>query len=172
VALALGAVDLLVRRGVALHLDVAGDGPLRPHLAAEIRRRGLEEHVTLLGMLPREQLLALYGRADLFVFPSLHDSSGNVVLEALSRGLPVVCLDLGGPQLYVDESCGVVVGTAGRDRVGVEAALADAIAAVLAQPGRLGAMSRAAAEHAARQSWDAVVARAYGVIGQRFGWAA
>jgi glycosyltransferase involved in cell wall biosynthesis len=171
VALALGAVDELAQRGVDVHLDIAGDGPLRPHLEAEIVRRGLQRRVALLGMVPRDELLGLYGRADLFLFPSLHDSSGNVVLEALSRGLPVVCLDLGGPQLYIDESCGVVVSTAGRDRAAVEQALADAIGNLLTQPARLAAMSKAAAEHAARQSWDAVVARAYAVIEARIGWA-
>ena len=172
VAIAVGAVDLLVRRGLDVSLDIAGDGPLRPHLEKEIRRRGLGERVRLLGMVPRADLFALYGRADLFVFPSLHDSSGNVVLEALSRGLPVVCLDLGGPRLYVDEDCGVVVSTAGRGREQVEAALADAIAGVLAEPGRLQAMSRSAVVHAARQSWNAVVSRAYRVISQHVGWAA
>ena len=129
-----------------------------------VRERMLRSEVDLAG------LLALYGQADLFVFPSLHDSSGNVVLEALSRGLPVVCLDLGGPWLYVDDSCGVVVRTAGYDRTGVEQALAEAIGKLIAHPARLAAMSRAAFEHAARQSWDEVVAQAYAVIGARVGW--
>jgi glycosyltransferase involved in cell wall biosynthesis len=50
-----------------------------------------------------------YLRHDALLFPSLHDSSGNVVLEALSSGLPVVCLDVGGPALLVDPSCGFKV---------------------------------------------------------------
>jgi glycosyltransferase involved in cell wall biosynthesis len=170
VALAIGATARLVREGLDVQLDIAGDGPLRPHLAAEITRHGLCDRVCLRGAIPRADLLALYGQADLFVFPSLHDSSGNVVLEALSRGLPVVCLDLGGPRLYVEDSCGVVVRTAGSDRTGVEQALAEAIGTLIAQPARLAAMSRAAFEHAARQSWDEVVAQAYAAIGARVGW--
>ena len=47
------------------------------------------------------KLFDQYQTHDLFVYPSLHDSSGNVVLEALSFGLPVVCLDLGGPAQIV-----------------------------------------------------------------------
>ena len=42
----------------------------------------------------------LFGSHDLFLFPSLHDSGGFVVLEALSHGLPVVCLDLGGQRMW------------------------------------------------------------------------
>ncbi len=170
VALALGAVAQLVERGTPVRLDIAGDGPLRAHLAAEIAARGLQNSVRLLGAIPRDELLSLYGQADLFVFPSLHDSSGNVVLESLSRGLPVVCLDLGGPQLYLDASCGVVVPTADRSRAQVEAAIADAITRLLATPARLAELSRCAAEHAARQTWAAAVQGAYAHIGQRLQW--
>jgi glycosyltransferase involved in cell wall biosynthesis len=169
-SLALGALAVLVRAGHDVTLDIAGDGPLRRHLQQEAEALGIAARVRFLGTLPREQLMERYHEADLFVFPSLHDSSGNVVLEALSRGVPVVCLDLGGPQLYIDETCGVVVSTAGLDRAGVEQALAATIGGLLGEPARLAAMSKAAAEHAARQSWDAVVARAYGEIESRIGW--
>jgi glycosyltransferase involved in cell wall biosynthesis len=55
--------------------------------------------------LPQEKLFEQYQTHDLLVYPSLHDSSGNAVLEALSFGLPVVCLDLGGPaQIVTSES--------------------------------------------------------------------
>lgn len=171
VAIALGAVRRLVQQGHDVEFDIAGDGPLRAHLADCIARAGLQGCVRMLGSIPRTELMALYGRADLFLFPSLHDSSGNVVLESLSRGLPVVCLDLGGPRYYVDESCGVVVPTRNLSRQDVEHALADVVVALLKQPGRIAKMSRAATEHAARQSWSAVVGQAYGVICARFGWA-
>jgi glycosyltransferase involved in cell wall biosynthesis len=171
VALALGATARLVQAGVDVSLHVAGAGPLAAYLAQQVVLLGLQERVHLLGAIPREELLALYAQADLFVFPSLHDSSGNVVLEALSRGLPVVCLDLGGPQLYVDTTCGVVVPTRGLSRAQVEEALARAIAQVLADPARLASLSQHAGAHAQRQSWAAAVGGAYSVIRQRLQWA-
>jgi glycosyltransferase involved in cell wall biosynthesis len=167
VAIALGATARLVHEGLDVQLDIAGDGPLRNHLDSEVARRGLQDHVKLLGAVPRLELLTLYGRADLFVFPSLHDSSGNVVLEALSRGLPVVCLDLGGPCTYVDASCGVVIATSGLSRRALEERLADELAALVRNPARVAALSRNAAEHAQRQSWEATVRNAYGVINAR-----
>jgi glycosyltransferase involved in cell wall biosynthesis len=124
----------------------------------------------MLGSIPRPELLERYRDADLFLFPSLRDSSGNVVLESLSRGLPVVCPDLGGPQHYVDEHCGIVVETGSRDRQSLEHAIAERISEVLADTQRLAAMSRAAHAHAERQSWPAVVANAYRVISGRLGW--
>jgi glycosyltransferase involved in cell wall biosynthesis len=170
-ALALGATSRLVQAGVDVSLHLAGAGPLAAYLAHQVSLLGLQERVHLLGAIPREELLALYAQADLFVFPSLHDSSGNVVLEALSRGLPVVCLDLGGPQLYVDASCGVVVSTRGLSRVQVEDALARAIGLLLADPTRLASLSQHAGAHAQRQSWEATVRGAYSVIQQRLQWA-
>lgn len=171
VALAVGAAALLVREGWNVTLDVAGDGPLRDHLADFVQAHGLQDRVRLLGMVPREELFALYARADLFVFPSLHDASGSVVLESLSRGLPVVCLDLGGPQNYVNPSCGLVIGTVGLTRPQVEKALAAAIAGVLADPQQLANLSRQAAIHARRQTWEATVSHSYEIIGNRLRWA-
>jgi glycosyltransferase involved in cell wall biosynthesis len=170
VALALGATARLISSGMNISLDIAGAGPLKEYLANQIAAHSLEDRVRLLGQVPRDELLELYARADLFVFPSLHDSSGNVVLEALSRGLPVVCLDLGGPQLYVNSSCGIVVSTAGRSRPQVEEALAAAISEVLTDRPRLTALSQQAAIHAQRQSWDLAIAHAYSLIHQRLKW--
>ena len=167
VALALAATARLVRSGLDVQLDIAGAGPLQAHLAQEITRHALQDRVRLLGAIPRAELMALYAAADLFVFPSLHDSSGNVVLEALSRGLPVVCLDLGGPATYVNASCGVVIATRGLSREALEGKLAEVLAALVTDPTRLASLSQHAAEHARRQSWEATVARAYRVIDSR-----
>ena len=167
VAIALNATVRMVRDGLDVQLDIAGDGPLRTFLIGEVARHGLQDRVKLLGVIPRPDLMSLYGRADLFVFPSLHDSSGNVVLEALSRGLPVVCLDLGGPSAYINDSCGVVIKTAGLSKRELENRLADVLAALVRDPVRVASMSRSASEHARRQSWEATVRNAYGVIGAR-----
>lgn len=170
VGLAVGAVARLVAMGRDVQLDIAGDGPLRSFLSRRIHALGLDRRVRLLGVVPREELFKLYAQADLFVFPSLHDAGGTVVLEALSRGLPVICLDLGGPPNFIDARSGVIVSTQDRSREEVVQALADAIAQALDQPGRLALLSRGAAEHARQQSWEVLVRRAYSLIHQRLNW--
>jgi glycosyltransferase involved in cell wall biosynthesis len=170
VLLAVNAADRLVKSGYDVHLDIVGDGSMHDRLVQTIERRQLTGRVQLLGKLPREDLLALYGRADLFLFPSLHDSGGSVVLEAFSRGLPVVCLDLGGPKHFVSADCGVVVATRDRSTAEVEAALASAIGTIFDQPGRLDAMAQAAAVEAARQTWALRVSTAYELVEQRLSW--
>ena len=64
-------------------------------------RRLVRDRVEFIPRVPQLKLFELYDTHDLLLFPSLHDSGGYVVLEALSHGLPVVCLDLGGPNEIV-----------------------------------------------------------------------
>ena len=49
--------------------------------------------------------------ADCFLFPSYHDSGGFVILEAMSRGVPVIALDLGGPGQIVNNNSGRIIKT-------------------------------------------------------------
>ena len=170
VFMAINAVNILIGWGCDVYLDIVGEGPLLGLLTNQVARLGIGARVNLLGKIPREELLSMYGRAHVFLFPSLHDSSGNVVLEALSRGLPVVCLDLGGPQRFLTPRCGVIVDTAGRSREQVESALASAVRAIIEDPELNGRMAEAAAQEASRQTWKARVDDAYGSIGRRLGW--
>jgi glycosyltransferase involved in cell wall biosynthesis len=93
-------------------------------------------------------LFELYDGHDLLLFPSLHDSSGGVVLEALCHGMPVVCLDLGGPKEIVTPNSGVIIGTSALKTAEVASRIAQQICEVLESPTKLtqlsfGAISRA-----------------------------
>lgn len=90
----------------AWSLRVLGDGPQRPRWQAEAARLGLRERVRFEGRLPFPQAVAAMHAADLFCFTSLRDTSGNVVLEALAAGVPVVCFDHQGVGDMVSEDCG------------------------------------------------------------------
>lgn len=170
IVLAIGALQLLVKAGYDVTLDIAGKGYLYSHILDVAERLNVRDRIRMLGMLPREELLHLYGEADLFVFPSLHDSSGNVVLEALSRGLPVICLDLCGPKYYVTSECGVVVSTDGKSTKEVEQGLANAISEIIISPDKLEKMSNAALQHARTQTWESRVVFAYSLIAERIMW--
>jgi glycosyltransferase involved in cell wall biosynthesis len=114
--------------------------------------------VTWVPWLERAAVMRAYAGHDAFLFPSLHDSSGNAVLEALSSGLPVVCIAAGGPAVLADPSCAFLVppGTPGE----TVNALADALAR-LADDTVLARSMVDAAVRRARQdfSWDRQVAR-------------
>lgn len=75
-----------------IHLVIAGTGPCEPDL-----RRRAPRHVTFLGHLDRKTFLPkLYASGDAFVFSSLTETLGLVVLEAMASGLPVVATPAGG----------------------------------------------------------------------------
>ena len=88
-------------------LDVVGEG--NDMAACVTEARSLGDRVKFHGKLPRADLARFYASADVFVFPSFREPSGNVVLEAMSHGLPLVVADNGGPGFAVDDSCGIRV---------------------------------------------------------------
>jgi glycosyltransferase involved in cell wall biosynthesis len=122
----------------ALTVLVAGDGPERERLEAEVRRLGLEGTVRLLGI--RRDVPALLDALDVAVLSSDYEGSPLSVMEYMAAGLPVVSTRVGGvPELVEDGREGLLVPP--RD----PAALADAIRRLLrdqAEAERLGANGR------------------------------
>jgi glycosyltransferase involved in cell wall biosynthesis len=90
-------------------LDFYGDGREREHLELAAEKAGLSGRVQFRGMVAREQVYAALRRADVLLFPSMHDASGYAVAEALALGCPVVCLDIGGPAMLVEQGNGTAV---------------------------------------------------------------
>jgi len=97
-----------------LSLNIIGAGPDKTRLANLVNDLGLGDSVHFLGALPPEEVRKHLEDSDIFVFPSLHDSGGFAVLEAMAAGLPVICMDLGGPGLAVTDSCGIKIRAADR----------------------------------------------------------
>lgn len=74
-----------------IELLITGDGPLLEEL-----KNKAPQNVTFTGYLTGQKLSSLYATADVFVFPSVTETYGNVVLEAMASGLPVVGVLAGG----------------------------------------------------------------------------
>lgn len=85
--LLLQAFTALRARGVAAHLCLCGDGPLRASLTEAARRTG---GVSFPGFVNQAELPSLYAAADGLVLPSHRETFGVVVAEAMHAGLPVV----------------------------------------------------------------------------------
>ena len=109
VHLALAAFAQAFRNHAGATFTIVGEGSSRPWLKEIADRLGIANQLTWRGWLPRQQLGSVYRGHDIFLYPSLRDSGGMVVLEALASGLPVVCLDLAGPGAIVDGRCGVAL---------------------------------------------------------------
>lgn len=88
-------------------LTIVGSGPEESRLRVLIHNLHLEDKVDLPGAIPRDDLLSKMANSDVLLFPSLRDGGGTVVIEAMSAAKPVVCLDIGGPGLHINEECGI-----------------------------------------------------------------
>lgn len=120
-----------------------------------------KKEIEYISRIPQDQLLKLYQTYDLFLFPSFRDSGGMVVLEALEQGLPVICLDLGGPGQIVNETCGRVITTKGKSEKEVVTSISKAILELQQDPDLLNQLSEGAIRRAAEFTWEKTVARVY-----------
>lgn len=97
------------RENPKLRLRLAGEGPESPRERAWVEAHELNEVITFSGRRTHAEMAEEFSNADVFVFPSIRDTSGAIVLEAMACGLPVVCLDHQGARLMVGENAGIRV---------------------------------------------------------------
>jgi len=85
-------------------LVIAGEGPAEKSLHALGKALNLEDNLKFIGYLDREtELNACYAAADVFVFSSLSETQGLVLLEAMAQGTPVVAIaELGTKSILVE----------------------------------------------------------------------
>ncbi len=110
------ALALLVGRRPGIVLELVGDGPERGRILERARRRGVAEHLRLLGARSSEDVQATLAGARAFALPSVRLPSGRMegipvaLMEAMASGVPVVASRLSGiPELVRDEETGLLV---------------------------------------------------------------
>ena len=104
-------------------LTICGDGPEKGKLQRVAADLGIDTRVTFAGRVERKTLLErMRTEFDVFLFPSLHDDAGWVVAEAVSAGLPVICIDRGGPPVLAG-AAGIAVACSDREAIIHELAL-------------------------------------------------
>jgi len=145
--LALDALRILRAVAPSATLELVGEGPERPRLEAMAVRLGVADRLVWTPWSPRSEIFAKMRRSDVFIFPSLRDGGGAVVVEAMASGLPVVCLDVGGPGFHVRDGYGVKIRPGRPDAVAAE--LAAAVGRFWCDPGLRDRVGRAARERAA-----------------------
>lgn len=129
-----------------VHWLVVGDGPLKNELLKDA-----PENMTLTGYLSGKELAKTYATSDLFVFPSGSETFGNVVLEALACGVPVVGADAGGVRSIVKiGETGLLCPEKNSQ------AFTSAIVTLLKNPQLRRTMSEAGLSYAKEQSWDKI----------------
>jgi glycosyltransferase involved in cell wall biosynthesis len=139
------AAEALVKRRLPIRVLIGGEGRLRPILEAEIKSRGLEGSVSLVGF--QSDVRGFLSSLDVYVQSSRSEGFGISLLEALAVGLPCVATDVGGTAELLGGDTGVLVPA---EDAG---SLAEALER-LCSPSVRSSVARNAVEVAARYSID------------------
>jgi len=151
--LAIKAFKLFSDRYPDSDFTIAGSGPEERHLRSLINQLGLNDKVHLAGAIPRDDVMRSIASCSVVLFPSLRDGGGTVVIEAMSSGKAVICLDIAGPGLHITEECGIKVAPA--DPEVTMARLADAVERLYLDEDLRKKMGEAARERADQNyRWD------------------
>ena len=151
--LLLSAYDAIQRRQPRARLVFVGDGPE----VTSLRTRCPDAVFT--GTHTNEYLAAHYASGDVFLFPSLTETFGNVTIEAMASGLAVVAYDYAAAAAHIVHGDNGLL--AAYDKPEEFVRLADEL---IADPGRIRAFGAAARQTAEPLDWDRVVAQLEGLF--------
>lgn len=141
------ALERVAEARPSARLLIVGDGPARGELERRLPR------ARFVGYRTGEDLADQYAAADLFAFASRTETFGNVILEAMASGLPVVAVAEGGPTDIVrDGQTGFLIGPGEGPHK-----FADAVIRLVDDGDTRRSMAAAARDYAERQSWDAIM---------------
>lgn len=150
----------LVERRSDVVLMLVGRGPQSEELEELARELHVDDRVIFAGAVPHDQVAHYMAAADLFTFPSIVETQGLVLVEALAAGTPVVAARAtGATDILACTEAGVLVE---HDAL----ALATAVDRLLDQPDRLAVMRRAALDTARSYSISAATERLIGIYEQ------
>jgi glycosyltransferase involved in cell wall biosynthesis len=150
---------------IPIVLTIVGDGPTFAELRKDVAARGLDQSVIFAGETALERVAGYMRQADVLCLPSIRESGGAVLLEALASGIPVIAADHGGPAELVDDEVGRKISAEGPQQLvrDLVAAFRDMASHREAWRER-GRRGRIRAEK--RYGWDTKIAGALSLYGQ------
>lgn len=149
-------------------LTIIGDGPERKALLSKATQLGLSDVIEWTGWLPQGDLARRLSQAQAFVFPSLREFGGGVVLEAMASGLPSIVVDYGGPSELVEDAVGIRVPLQARDAL--IANLSAAMERVAVYRDTAASMARAATDRVRSDfTWQRKADRVAAIYGEVLG---
>jgi glycosyltransferase involved in cell wall biosynthesis len=125
-------LEALTALAFPVQLTIVGDGAERANLEAITAQYGLSASVRFTGNLPLSDVAIVMQQAHVFCLPSVRESGGAVLLEAMAAARPVITIDFGGPAEIVDASVGVKLPATGK--ADVVQALINTLTEVYQQP--------------------------------------
>ncbi|MDD2815673.1 MAG: glycosyltransferase family 4 protein [Thiotrichaceae bacterium] len=139
-----------------IHLTVVGEGPLLHDWQALAQELGISEQITWFGKGSPQQVVSCLHAAHVLCLPSVRESGGAVLLEAMACARPVIAVNFGGPAEIVDDAVGKLLPATGMKEVVQE--LIKTLENLVVEPevwAQRGQVGRERAEQ--RYGWDAKI---------------
>ena len=140
-----------------LSLTMVGEGPELKYWQKHAENLGIHSKIKWKGWVKHYDLEEIYNNYGVLLFPSLHDSAGQVILEAMSYGLPVCCLNIGGPGNIVNNINGISVEVKNMPYESILNSLADSINKITKSKKDWLEFSNNAYKSACGSSWEDIV---------------
>lgn len=109
VSTAIHAIALAKRAGVRVRFVIIGDGQERKALQSLACQLEVVDDVEFCGAIPHNKVIEELQKSDVYLFPSLKEGGVWSLMEAMSVGLPVVCINASGMSIITDESSAIRV---------------------------------------------------------------
>lgn len=142
-------------------LTIVGNGSEEKWLQELAKELNINHLIEWIPWMNQQKLMQIYKQHDVFLYPSLHDSGGMVVLESLANGLPVVCLNLGGPGKIVNDSCGRAIPAQNLSEAEVVESLKNILQQLAQNEELLTRLSKGAEARSLEYGWDKLVGNLY-----------
>lgn len=159
------AVDIVIRalaRVSSAELEIVGDGPMLETWKSLADEVGVKSRVHFLGRLTQPEYAVRLRASVALVLPSLYESGGAVVLEAMAVGKPVIATCWGGPVDYLNTSCGILVEP--ENYAALVAGFAEGMQKLIDSPELAKSMGEAGRERAVRDfDWQRRIDRVIGI---------
>ena len=139
-----------IKEHITLH--VAGNGPCLSKWQTLAENLGLAEQCIWYGWLGQQKTLDLLNSCDVLAFTSLLEATSTTVMQALSLGIPVICLKLCGFGDVITDECGIAIPA--KDTRSAIKGFSTAFGSILQKPQRLEEISKGALRQAVKYSWD------------------
>ena len=108
-AIGIEAFSLAVKKDPKLFLTIIGSGVKEKEWKLLAKNLEINNRIKWIPWITQMELKKIYPKYSTLIFPSLHDSGGQVILEAISHGLKVITLDIGGPGYLLNNDVAKII---------------------------------------------------------------
>lgn len=135
---------------------ILGDGPDMASLKSVFGKDNfLQKHITFVGSIPFTKMKEEYDKADVFLMPSIRETTGSVLLEAMSNGLPIIAMDKFGSGILLHKDIGWTFG--GNDRKDFINSFAKAMTECIENPDEIRRKGLNMLKESAKYTWSVKV---------------